>query len=330
MEIGLDHKLAFLGTPGRLDTIVETIETHMSWVFLTADRAFKLKKPVALPYLDHRPPARRRHSCMNELVLGRRLAPSVYLDVVPLVVSAHGLALGHDIAGEIVDWLVVMRRLDARTMLPHLLATGAATTEHANAVGDLLVAFYRAARRAAWSTDEYRRRMRATVSTYAGELATFGLPADPFAPIATTALDSIDRHGELLDRRILDGRVVDAHGDLRPDHVCLETPPAIIDPLEFDDELRTLDAASELAFFALECDRLGARWFGDQVLARYSEQSGDAVPAPVFALYLAQHALIRAVIALRHLADMPRATHAKWRGRADEYLVRARRALAID
>lgn len=326
----LADKLAFLRAPGHLDTVVETIETHMSWIFLTARHAYKLKKPVALPFLDHRALARRQRSCVKELALGRRLAAEVYLAVVPLMWSARGLALGTDGGAapgvEIVDWLVAMRRLPETAMLPHALASGTASAADAEALGAVLAAFYRDATRTTWTAAAYRRRMRDLVTTYAAELAERGAPRE-VAELANAACALIERHGEQLDHRIAGGHVVDAHGDLRPEHVCLETPPVVIDPLEFDDDLRTLDAASELAFFTLECDRLGARWFADRVVARYARDTGDTAPPPLVALYVTQHALARALIALRHLDDARPADHPRWHTRAADYLARARLAL---
>ena len=321
MSVTLADKLAFLGTPGRLDTVVDTIETHMSWVFLTARRVYKLKKPVALLYLDHRTLERRRRSCEKELVLGRRLAKGVYFDVLPLVVTPRGLALGGE--GEIVEWLVAMRRLPETAMLPHALAAGTATPSDADAVGDALAGFYRTATPSAWSGEAYVRRMHDLVDVYAAELVASGVTHGRVEDVEA-ALNALgDRHAALLAHRIVEGHVVDAHGDLRPEHVCLEAPPAIIDPLEFDDDLRTLDAASELAFFALECERLDGAWFADRVIARYAAHTGDRPPPELVAFYRGQHALARAVIAVRHVVDALPTDHPRWRGKAEDYLARA-------
>ena len=321
MRTELASKLAFLRASNAFDGVVEVIETHMSWVFLTERHAFKLKKPVRLPYVDYRTIERRRQSCENELRLGRRLALNVYDKVVALVSTASGLAIGG--AGEIVDWLVVMRRLPGDLMLPQMLERGAATDAHADALGDLLGRFYSQALRASWDGAEYRRRLRELVVAVAGELVERGASRDTVGRIVRRELSGIDGHSRTLDARIADGRVVDAHGDLRPEHVCLETPPVVIDPLEFDDDLRTLDAASELAFLALECDRLGARWFADRVFASYTARAGDRVPASLVELYRGQHALTRAVIALRHLDDVAPCDQPRWRAKADDYLARA-------
>jgi uncharacterized protein len=305
------------------DGPTETIETHLSWVVLTRERVYKRKKPLRLPFLDHGTLEARRRSCEQEVALGRRLAPSVYLEVVPVVATAAGLVVGGP--GEVVDWAVVMRRLPADRMLPEVLARGAATLSDADAVAEVLAAFYRRAVRAAWTGEEHRRRLTAWITADLDELERRGVARDRIGPLHTALLATIAREADRLDARIAQGRVIEAHGDLRPEHVCLESPPVIIDPLEFDANLRTLDAASELAFFALECDRLGAGWFGSRVLARYAEHADDGVPAELLALYRAQHAITRALIALRHVDDQPPAEHARWRAKADAYLDHASR-----
>lgn len=321
----VDHelaaKLAFLRASHAFDGVLEVIETHMSWVFLTARHAFKLKKPVHLPFIDYRTIEQRRRSCENELRLGRRLAVGVYDAVQPLVATAGGLVIGG--AGEIVDWLVVMRRLPRDRMLPEMLASGQATDAHARAVGDLLAQFYRTASRATWDTATYRRRMREIVVSVGGELVERGAAPSVVGRLVEGQLSTIKREASALDARLTGGHVVDAHGDLRPEHVCLETPPVVIDPLEFDDDLRTFDAASELAFFALECERLGAAWFGERVFARYLECAADQVPAPLLALYRGQHALTRSLIALRRLDDAAPADRQRWRAKSEDYLARA-------
>lgn len=314
-------KLAFLRASSAFDGVREVVETHMSWVFLTDRHAFKLKKPVRLPYVDYRTIERRRQSCENELRLGRRIAPNVYEAVMPLVEGPKGLAIGRD--GVIIDWLIVMRRLPTDRMLPAMLARHEATAADAEALGDLLAGFYRVARRARWDGDEYRRRLRELVVTVGGELVERGALRTTVGSIVRAVLAGIATEARALDARIDEGRVIDAHGDLRPEHVCLETPPVVIDPLEFDDDLRTLDAASELAFFALECERLDASWFADHVLGRYAEQSGDPMPAPLVALYRGQHALTRALIALRRVDDASPADRPRWRAKADDYFARA-------
>ena len=117
------EKVTFLSRPDayphRADEVVVR-ETHMSWVFLAGPRAYKLKKPVRFPYLDFSTLARREAACRAELKLNRRLAGDVYVDVIPLTAVRHRLSLAG--SGAVVDWLVVMRRLDERCMLDHAIA----------------------------------------------------------------------------------------------------------------------------------------------------------------------------------------------------------------
>ena len=115
----LDAKVDFLSRPERLRSYAGATslrrETHMSWVFLAGDRVYKLKKPVRFPYLDFSTLERREAACRAELRLNRRLAPDIYLDVVPLTETGGRLSIGGD--GTPVDWLVMMKRLDERFML---------------------------------------------------------------------------------------------------------------------------------------------------------------------------------------------------------------------
>ncbi len=120
----LETKVAFLKDPASYPFPVRDIisrETHMSFVFLAGDKAFKLKKPVRFPYLDFSTLSRRETACRAELALNRRLASDVYLDVVALTRSNDGLAIGGP--GEIIDWLIVMRRLDENETLENAILT---------------------------------------------------------------------------------------------------------------------------------------------------------------------------------------------------------------
>jgi aminoglycoside phosphotransferase family enzyme len=137
----------------------------------------------------------------------------------------------------------------------------------------------------------------------------------------------LGRHAELLSARA--GLLVDGHGDLRPEHVCLREPtPVVIDCLEFDRELRRLDPVSELSFLALECRRLGAAWIGERLLQRYAEMSHDQASTLLIRFYQSHHALVRATVAVWHLDDDAVVDEAeRWRERGRRYLEIARELL---
>jgi aminoglycoside phosphotransferase family enzyme len=148
---------------------------------------------------------------------------------------------------------------------------------------------------------------------------------------AEAALDGLDaalqRLAPLLMARAAGGHVVDGHGDLRPEHVCLQQPPVVIDALEFNAALRQVDPYDELGFLGLECEMAGAPWIGPQLLASCAELMGDAPPAALSQLYTAYRAQLRARLAVAHLLDPQPRTPQKWAPLAQRYLERSLAAL---
>ncbi len=305
---------------------VETIETHMSWIFLTEAHAYKLKKPIRTTTLDHTTIEARRIACDAELRLNRRLSRTVYLDVVAMVRANGRLRL--EGMGTPIDWLVKMRRLPRDRMLDACIARGAVQGEELDGLADTLARFYEAAEPAPLTRAAYRTRIAADIEA---KRASLEQPRYRLVPAEVQGLVAhqerwLARHGRLLEGRA--GRVVDAHGDLRPEHICLERAPVVIDCLEFDRELRILDPVSELSFLALECRLLGAAWIGDRLLARYEEKSGDHVPGPLVPFYESYHALVRAAVAIWHLDDSALRRSDVWRERCSRYLQVGRELLA--
>lgn len=314
---------------------VELRETHFSWVFLTDRHAYKLKKPVRFAALDYRSPQARRLNCRREVRLNRRLAPDVYLGVVALTRDARGdLRLGG--RGRRMDWLVKMRRLPASRTLEHAIAAGRVRDADLRRIAARLAEFYRTARPVAIGADAYRRRFVLGVHAHRRYLArpAFGLPSDAVEAPAEMLLRFLRDRGELLAQRVRARRIVEGHGDLRPEHIYLGTPPLIVDCLEFDRALRTLDPVEELAFLALECERLGAPPVGARMLRAWRHAVADRPPPALFEFHMAWRAYRRAVAAASHL-DGPDAAHvAKWRRRARQYLrlaaLHARRLAPLD
>jgi len=299
---------------------VECVETHMSWVFLTARHAYKLKKAVRWDGLDFSTPELRRRDCEAELRLNRRLARDVYLRVVPLTRDARG-GLALDGVGEPVDWLVEMRRLPAARMLDQMIAKGLDEAD-VRPAAMLLARFFAQAPAVESSGAAYRSRL--ADGTRSDERAlcrpAFELPAERVRRLAAAQLSFLAERAALFDRRVRDGRIVEGHGDLRPEHVCLADPPSIIDCLEFSRALRTLDPADELAFLALECERLGRPLVGRWFFEAYAEETKDAPPPELVAFHRRYRALRRAKIAIRHLDARDVTDAEKWRTRALVYL----------
>lgn len=324
----LEAKLALLGQPDTYPEAtarVDAVETHMSWVFLTDTHAYKLKKPVRYSYLDFSTVEARRLDCEREVRLNRRLAPEVYLGTVPLVLDAAGcLHLGGE--GETVDWLVRMRRLPADRMLDHLLRSGTVTQPEITRLARRLARFYATAAVESITPTAYRQSLAVWLEDNLRELASpeFGLDPDVGEALAHSQLGFLQDHADLFDARVRQGRIVEGHGDLRPEHVCLLPEPAVIDCLEFNRTYRILDPADELGYLALECERLHASQVGHWLLEAYREASSDAPPDALIHFYQSCRAVLRAKLALWHLRDDGRHPPDRWIETARDYLESAR------
>jgi aminoglycoside phosphotransferase family enzyme len=311
---------------------VEAIETHMSWVFLTEAHVFKLKKPIRTPWLDHSTLERRKRACELELSLNRRLAPDVYLAVVPLLRDARQPCVEQP--GPPSDWLVKMRRLPRERMLDVEIAARAVTESDVDRLAATLARFYLRAERVPLEGPAYGRLIGRELAAKreSVEQARYGLSSSRIRALAEAQDRWLARHGALLEAR--GASIVDAHGDLRPEHVCvdargsarerdLEDSVAVIDCLEFDRGLRLLDPVSELSFLALECTRLGAPWIGPRLLSGYAARTSDRADPELVRFYASYHALVRAAVAAWHLDDPALDATEKWRRRSEEYLALA-------
>lgn len=322
-EASLDSKVACLRQPRSYPEPtyrVEAIESHMSWVFLTDEFAYKLKKPVRYDFLDFSTPAARRHYCEEEVRLNRRLSPTVYLGIVALGIDAYGhLQLDGEAA---IDWLVKMRRLPTQNMLDYAIRNGKVGPKEMQAIAKRLTLFYRSCAPIAIDATAYRSRFTHAIENNLQELSLpkFQLPTEIIRHVCMAQRDFLSNRSSLFDERIQAGRIVEGHGDLRPEHICLQPELAIIDCLEFSRDLRTIDTVDELGFLAMECERLGAPVPGSILLREYSEDSGDFPNASLIHFYQSYRAALRAKIAIRHLNEEKFRYSAEWRRRAMEYL----------
>lgn len=285
---------------------VEHVETHISHVFLTDRHAYKLKKPLRFDFLDFSTPLLRRAACDSEVRLNRRMAPGVYLGVVPIGLSRGGKPqLGG--SGAPIDFVVKMRRLPADRMLDKLIAAGQVSGPEIERLAERLMAFYRDAAPLVISADRYSARIEEHVRANREELlaAAHALPEALVGRVHAAQLWLLASARGMFDIRSNDGRVIDGHGDLRPEHVCVEIMPVVFDCIEFNAEFRQLDVLDELAFFAMECERLGAAWIGQRVLESYFADSRDAPDRRLLPFYQCYRACVRAKVAALRAEQEP-------------------------
>ena len=286
---------------------VEVVESHISWVFLVGDRAYKLRKPVVFPFLDYGTAERRRAMCEEEVRLGRRLAPDLYLGVRPLTQAAGGWELGRS-GDDGVEHIVEMRRFDPDQTLAAVLSSGNADEATVRAVARRIAEFHLSAPQA----PEGRFDPEAVAATVSENFSTL-LPYAPLfgerelAAAHLFAVAFLHSRRRLLEERVARGFVRDCHGDLRAEHVILEPGSVqVFDPLEFDPALRQVDVCAELAFLVMDLIDLGAENLAEALVDEYGAAGGDYGGPELLFFYAAYRAWVRAKVACLLAGELPR------------------------
>lgn len=276
---------------------VEVVETHTSHVFVAGDLVYKTKKPIQLSFVDYGPLKARRQSCEREVSLNQALAPGVYLKSLPVLRPTDG-SLAFEGEGVPVEWVVLMRRLDTSRLLDNRCQMQSVRPDDIERICDRLAAFYRTAPRSYLTDTEliatYQRNI--ALATRSLNDPVFELPSGLVQPPLDALRQFLRDRSNLLTDRLAQGRIVDGHGDLRPEHVYLGPPTLVIDRLEFDDRLRQVDPFDEIALLSLECERLECPWIGDQLHAGLEKRLDDDVPPQLKEFYRTIRACMRASV----------------------------------
>lgn len=278
-----------------------TAETHISWLFFTDDRAYKLLKPVAMPFLDHTDPERRIASIDQEFACNHAISPDVYLGTADVIEDE-----------KTVDRILVMRRLpsDRRlsglvddTRFPFFLRSVARR-----------VAALHASRPPVYDAPSARidtlsanwHENFETLRPFAGEI----LDADDFSAMERFVAAYLDGRAPLLESRIADGFVRDVHGDLTAEDVyCLDDGPRLIDCLAFNDDWRIIDVLNDIAFLVMDMHRLAGPDVAEQLMRWYQEFSNEHHPPSLAHHYVAYRAHVRAKIACLRIGHDDDASH---------------------
>ncbi len=316
----LEAALRELLTPERV------VETHAALVFLTKTRAYKLKKSSVNRHFDHRTCEARHKTCLAEVAINKALAPDVYIGVWPVTRTRnHGLALRGE--GEPVDWLIVMKRLPDEALLDHVIASGAPVPwEAVDAVMEQLIQFYRGARVGEAAQITYLETLRDETRLNFDHLTrwkdTLGSDVGTLCQKALARLDEFS--GEILQRGE-EGQVVDGHGDLRPEHVCLD-PPVIFDRMEFSARHRLIDVHDEVGYLGLEAEILGNWDIGQRLRDRLVKAGFPPPSLGLLSTFQMVRCLIRARLCIDHLLDAHPRTPEVWPEKTKTYLTQAKAA----
>jgi aminoglycoside phosphotransferase family enzyme/predicted kinase len=289
--------VAFLSDPSSYDGVdrVEMLETHISLVFLAGEQVYKLKRAVKFPYLDFTTVDRRRRFCEAELKLNRRTAPQLYLETRAIARRADGrLAWGEP--GDVVDWVVVMRRFDQSQRLDVIAKAQGLEPGFVYRLAAHIAAFHDAAEHrpddggaAACSAivaenDECLRASRAVV-----------FPHEHVRELRDRSEDWLHRSGELLDSRRAAGKVRRCHGDLHLRNVCVvDSEPVLFDCIEFCEAFASIDVLYDLAFLLMDFEHQDDRASANLLLNRYLDLTGEDDGLAAMPLFLSLRAAIRA------------------------------------
>jgi aminoglycoside phosphotransferase family enzyme/predicted kinase len=273
-------------------------ETHISLLFFVGDQVYKLKKPVVLDFLDFSTRVERERACRREVELNRRLAPDVYLGVLDV--------LGVD--GEPCDHLVAMRRMPDERRLSTLVERGADVEGCVREVARAVATFHATAATspaiaAAGSVAAVRSNWQSNFSTLRPFVGSV-LDEAVAARVERRALRYLEGRAPLFAERIATGKIRDGHGDLLADDIfCLDDGPRILDCIEFDDRLRYGDVLADVAFLAMDLERVGDAALGARFLSRYRQFAGETYPETLAHHYLAYRAHVRAKVACLRVAQ---------------------------
>lgn len=235
---------------------IEIVQTHLSIVCLVGDRAYKWKKPIRLPFVDFSTSEKRRFYCEEELRLNRRLCPEVYLRVLPVTRGPEGRWRVGGTKGEVIDWVLEMRRLPAEQMMDSRLASHQVSPGEVEEIARKVVEFHRRAERSPeisrWGCPDRLRDF--AFANFEETRGSIGLvfPPDLHGVMEARTRADFSRWLPLMRERAAAGCIVDGHGDLHARNICLQKPPAIYDCIEFNPEFRCGDVATEHAFLAMD------------------------------------------------------------------------------
>jgi len=251
----------------------QLVETHISWVILSPDWVYKIKKPVQFSFLDFSSLEQRHFYCERELVLNNRLTQEIYLDIVPIRQNANQQLYFGGQEGEILDYAVKMKRLDSSRQMDNLLKDNRVFSLHLDQLAQQLSRFHQTAERSTHfpSLQELQSDFIDTASIVTCIKQVFSAKmAEHLEEGLTFATQFLEKYYWRLEERYQQGWVVDGHGDLHTGNIFLLKEPVVFDCIEFNDHFRQLDVLDELAFLCMDLDAYRRNDLSQYFLQRYT------------------------------------------------------------
>lgn len=276
--------------------VVELVQTHISYVFIAGDIVYKVKKPVNFGFLDFTSLEKRKFYCEEELRLNKRLAPSIYLDVLPIAQdSAGNLFLGG--TDHVVEYAVRMKKLPLEKMLKTLLASGNADEKIMDAVSRKIADFHRSAETGGRIDEMGRiatiRHNQEENFVQTEKYINTIIPQYQYDFIRNYVDIFLEKKKILLEKRITDHKIRDCHGDLHLEHICIADEIIIFDCIEFNERFRFGDVAAEVAFLTMDLDFNGYPQQAQNFVQSYLKYSNDADMPALLNFYRCYYAYVR-------------------------------------
>jgi len=322
--------LDFMASPEAYEAgeaAVDRIETHASVVFLAESRAYKIKRAVKYPFLDFSTLEKRHRALLNELALNSRIAPQIYLEVVPITLGTSGkFRLAGK--GEPKEWALVMRRFDQAMLFDRMAEEGRLPLDVMPCLAHVIADFHRGANRFL-APEASVSALLAVLKDNEAALAeeADACPADALATVNRGSRDALAALSLLLKARASGGYVRHCHGDLHLRNIVeIDGAPVLFDTIEFDDAIATVDVLYDLAFLLMDLGARGLREHANAVLNAYLEASGDTanlIGLAALPLFLSTRAMVRAKVELLR-ASLDPMSREEARRRATSYVLLAR------
>jgi aminoglycoside phosphotransferase family enzyme len=289
--------------------------THISWIVLTDQYAFKVKRPVKLSFLDFSTTEKRKHYCLQELKLNKRLAPDMYLSVIPVTKSLIAEETNND--DDIIDYAVQMKRMDNDKEMHKLLEDSKVTKKDMEKLARKIAQFHKDTQivKNAFNTsgmiDEFT-----DISNILDDDSENQLISPDHKEIVLRCIDKskkyLNENRSLFNERIINGFQRDCHGDLNATNIFLYDDPVIFDCIEFNNDFRYIDILNEIAFLCVDLDFYGSKDLGSLFVKNYKqsfEMKDIDMPDPLFNFYKCYRANIRAKVTLLSLSEDPDDKH---------------------
>lgn len=251
------------------------VETHISWVILSQNFAFKIKKPLCYSFLDFSTLEKRKFFCERELELNQRLTEDMYLAVAPIRKGDNFVRIGGP-SGKVIDYAVKMRRMDESRQMNKVLEEETITLNHMEQLADRLASFH-------MNTDVVEKQpdITAMQEDFADLLKINHFVKEHLGQHAAEKIEEtiafsdqfLKKHSARILERHARGFTIDGHGDLHSKNIFLMEKPIVFDCIEFNDHFRQLDVLNELAFLCMDLDFYGRKDLGDHFLQKYFLQN---------------------------------------------------------